>query len=368
MDFTFTSDQDEAAALAASILTDHATPTRMRVVEAAGDRFDRDLWAALGNAGLLGLHVPDHHGGAGLGLIELSRVLVEIGRTVAPVPLATHGAAGAAIAAIGSAAQQERWLTGAADGATLLTVALSEERAHLPSTPTLTATPDGDGWVLDGVKTLVRAGLAADLFLVTAQTASGAAVFLVAPDDAGVERTAQHTSDGDALALLTLRDVRLDGDRLLGAPDGVAATRLGELATVTSAAEQYGVIAGAVRLTAAYAKEREQFGRPIATFQAVSQRLADGYIDNIFEGLTLWQAVWRLDAGLPAAIEVASAKLWAADAGHRVAHSTVHIHGGVGIDLDGEAHRYFTAAKRFEFCFGGATEQALAIGRLLAAG
>ncbi|MFS3129504.1 acyl-CoA dehydrogenase family protein [Nocardioides sp. Bht2] len=367
MDFSFTPEQDEAAALAASILGDRTTSTRMREVEEAGDRFDRDLWAELGTAGLLGLHLPEEHGGAGLGLIELCRVLTEVGRTVAPIPLATHGAASRAIAVLGSAAQQAAWLPGAADGSSVLSIAISEERAHLPQPPSTTATAVGEGWTLDGVKTMVRAGMAADAFLVTAQTPGGAGVFIVRADDAGVERTAQHTSDGDTLALVTLSGVRLDADRLLGTADGIAAARTTELATVAAAAEQYGVVAGAVRITAAYAKEREQFGRPIATFQAVSQRLADGYIDNIFEGLTLWQAAWRLDADLPAAIEVASAKLWAADAGHRVAHSTVHIHGGVGIDLDGEAHRYFTAAKRFEFSFGAATEQALAIGRLLAA-
>lgn len=83
--------------------------------------------------------------------------------------------------------------------------------------------------------------------------------------------------------------------------------------------------------------------------------------------LTLWQAAWRLEEGLPAETEIATAKPWAADAGHRLAHTTVHVHGGVGIDLDGEAHRYFTAAKRHEFTYGGSTEQALLIGRTLAA-
>ena len=94
MDFSFTPEQDDAAALAASILSDHATPARMREVEAEGDRFDARLWGALGEAGLLGLHLREEHDGAGLGLLELCRVLVEIGRTVAPVPLASHGVAG----------------------------------------------------------------------------------------------------------------------------------------------------------------------------------------------------------------------------------------------------------------------------------
>ena len=98
-----------------------------------------------------------------------------------------------------------------------------------------------------------------------------------------------------------------------------------------------------------------------------SQRLADGYIDVLGARLTMWQAAWRLAEGLPAEREVAIAKLWAADAGHRVAHTTVHVHGGVGIDLDGEAHRFFTGAKRNEFALGGATEQARTVGRLLAA-
>ncbi len=133
-----------------------------------------------------------------------------------------------------------------------------------------------------------------------------------------------------------------------------------------AAAEQLGVTEGALALTASYAKAREQFGRPIGTFQAVSQRLADGFIDVLGQRLTLWQAVWRLQEGLPATTEVAVAKLWAADAGHRLAHTTVHVHGGVGIDLDGDAHRYFTSAKRFEFLFGGATDQALTVGRELA--
>ena len=97
-------------------------------------------------------------------------------------------------------------------------------------------------------------------------------------------------------------------------------------------------------------------------------RLADGHIDVLGQRLTLWQAAWRLQEGLPAGDAVAVAKLWAADAGHRLAHTAVHVHGGVGIDLDGETHRYFTVAKRLEAAYGGATEHALELGRSLASG
>lgn len=347
MDFLFTPEQDEAPELAARILGDKTTNDRLKQVEAGGDRFDRDLWADLGDAGLLTLHLPEEQGGAGLGLIELARVLVEVGRRVAPVPLAVHGASTALLAE-----------QGVSVGDRLYAAAVAEDRAHLPVAPTVTADASG---ALTGVKTLVRAGMAADALLVTATGPDGVGVFLVEASADGVERAAQKTSDGDVAALVTLSGA--PATRIGGAD---VAERLGQLLVTLAAAEQVGVTEGALRLTAEYAKTREQFGRPIGTFQAVSQRLADGFIDVLGQRLTLWQAVWRLQEGLPAATEVATAKLWAADAGHRLAHTTVHVHGGVGIDLDGEAHRYFTTGKRFEFLFGGATEQALAIGRSFA--
>ena len=204
----------------------------------------------------------------------------------------------------------------------------------------------------------------ADSFLVTATTPDGTGVFLLDADTAGLQISEQHLSDGDVSGLIELAGVRVPSDRQVG--DGDAAQRLIDLLAVATCAVQLGVTEGAIALTAEYAKTREQFGRPIGTFQAVSQRLADGYIDNRFLALTVWQAAWRLSERLPAAEAVATAKLWAADAGHHVAHTTVHIHGGVGIDLDGAAHRYFTAATRYDFEHGGATEQALRLGRLLA--
>ncbi|MAS54532.1 MAG: acyl-CoA dehydrogenase [Pimelobacter sp.] len=370
MDFSFTSEQDEAAALAATILGERATNERQKQVEAAGSRIDAELWGELDSAGLTSLAVPEQYGGAGLGLVELCRVLVEVGRTVAPVPLAVHGPSALLVAELGTEDQRESVLPGAASGDLILTAAVAEERSHLPTRPTVVARAaadggdGGDGWLLTGSKSIVRAGGVAGLLLVTAATDQGVGVFLLDPSVDGVARVEGHSSDRDTV-------VRLDLDgaaaRLLGKPDGVAADRLAQLLIACAAAEQLGVTEGALHLTAAYAKTREQFGRPIGTFQAVSQRLADGYIDVLAQRLTLWQAVWRLAEGLPAETEVATAKLWAADAGHKLAHTTVHVHGGVGIDLDGEAHRYFTTAKRFEFLFGGATEQALTIGRALAA-
>jgi alkylation response protein AidB-like acyl-CoA dehydrogenase len=367
MDFTFTPEQDEAAELAAKILKDRATNERMKAVEADGSRFDNDLWAELGSAGLLGLALPEEYDGAGLGLVELCRILVEVGRTVAPVPLAAHGPASLLLAELAGDELKDQWLPGAASGELVLTAAIAEDRAFAPERPTTVAATDADGFRLTGTKTIVQAGTVAAAFLVPAETPEGVAVFLVEPGDEGVTVTPQKFSDGDEVARLDLSGVAVSTARQVGPADGSAAQRLRHLLLVAGAAEQLGITEGALALTATYAKTREQFGRPIGTFQAVSQRLADGYIDTLGQRLTLWQAAWRLDEGLPADTEVAIAKLWAADAGHRIAHTTVHVHGGVGIDLDGEAHRYFTSAKRFEFLHGGATEQALQIGKILAA-
>ncbi|BBH18502.1 acyl-CoA dehydrogenase [Nocardioides baekrokdamisoli] len=362
MDFTFSSEQDEAAALAAQIFGDLTTVERQRAVESGGDRFDADLWRAVADAGLISLPIAEEYGGAGLGLIEACRVLVEAGRTVAPIPLAPVYAATAAIGAYGSDNQRSRWLPGIADGTSIIVPALAEDLDAQPVHPTTVATSGPDGWSLTGTKTVVRAGTRAAAYLVTASTTDGSAVFVVQAGATGVSVEAQRTTDGDVAGLVTLTGASAE---ILGAAD--AARVLAELVTIAASAEMVGIAEGSLALTTAYAKEREQFERPIATFQSVAHRLADGHIDLLFGSLTLWQAVWRLSEGLDSALEVAEAALWAADISHRIAHSTVHIHGGVGIDLDGAAHRYYTAAKRFEFTAGGTTASALAVGRLLAA-
>jgi alkylation response protein AidB-like acyl-CoA dehydrogenase len=130
---------------------------------------------------------------------------------------------------------------------------------------------------------------------------------------------------------------------------------------------QLGVTDKALRMTAEYTTTRVQFDRPLAHFQAVGQRAADAFIDVEGIRLTLWQAAYRLDEGLPADTEVEVAKFWASDGGHRVAHAAAHLHGGVGVDVDYPLHRYFLWAKKLELTLGGSTQQLLRIGRHLAA-
>ena len=251
----------------------------------------------------------------------------------------------------------------------MLTAAVAEERAFAPERPTTTATQDGDGYRLTGSKAIVPGGsLRRRVPGAGGDRRPAWASSSCCPATPGVTVTEQTFSDRDAVARVDLDDVRAGRrPRWSDPPTARWTGGSGTCCCWPARPSSSGSARARSTLTASYAKTREQFGRPIGTFQAVSQRLADGYIDTLAQRLALWQAAWRMDEGLPADTEVAIAKLWAADAGHRIAHTTVHVHGGVGIDLDGEAHRYFTSAKRYEFLHGGATEQALHIGRTLAA-
>ena len=377
MDFNQDEADRELAGLARKILTDRLTAERLRAAE-AGDGFDPALWADLAGAGILSAALPESLDGAGLGLLAQCSVLTELGRAVAPVPYLPSIMLGAgALARFGTGEQQRRWAVPAARGEVVLTAALAEEDGDDPRAPSATAEPaageptagepGAGGWVLSGVKTTVPAAPPADLMLVPAATPPDVTVFLVTPADEGVTVQPQRVTGGSAGRAM-LDGVRLGADRVLGTP---AAGReiagwLRDHATVGLCALQLGVVERALEMTAEYARNRVQFGKPIGGFQAVAQRLADGYIDVEAVRLTMWQAAWQLSAGLRSDTAIATAKFWAADAGHRVAHTAVHVHGGVGIDMDYPLHRYFVAAKSCEFTLGGATAQLRRIGTALA--
>jgi acyl-CoA dehydrogenase len=365
MDFDLRETQVELTALTRQILDDQVTPERLRAAEASGTYFDRQLWAALSSAGVVSAALPENVGGGGLDFLEQCSVLIEIGRSVAPVPYLPTVLGAAALAHFGTDAQREQWAVPAAAGSAVLALALAEELVDDPESPQTTAERTADGWRLSGTKAVVACGEVADAFLVTAGGADGLSLFVVLPSDPGVTLTAERVVDGDTAVTLELAAVSLGADRLVPGADVVH--WLAARSTVALAAYQTGVLEQALAMTAAYAREREQFGRPIGSFQAVAQRLADAYIDVEAVRLTMWEAAWRIATPLPCPTEIATAKFWAADAGHRVAHTAVHVHGGTGIDLDGATHRYFTAAKRTEFALGGATAQLRLLGAELAA-
>jgi 3-oxocholest-4-en-26-oyl-CoA dehydrogenase beta subunit len=369
VDFGLNEEQEAVRDLARRILGDRTTPERLKQLEAGEDPFDRSTWAELGGAGLLGIGVPEDLGGGGLGLLEVCLVLEEVGRHVAPLPVLPSIVMGALpVAAFGTDEQRSTLVPAAASGQTILTSALVEPGAP-PEAPTTTARRDGEGWRLDGVKLCVPAGTVAELVLVPARTDDGVAVFLVDPTGTGVSCERLETTSGLPEARLDLSGAAVAPDRVLAEPGRgeLVVDWLVQRATVGLCATMVGVCERALELTAEHTKTREQFERPLATFQAVAQRAADAYIDTEAVRLTTWQAAWRLSENLSAADEVAVAKFWAADGGQRVVHAAQHLHGGLGVDRDYPLHRYFLWAKQLELTLGGATASLLRLGRALAA-
>jgi acyl-CoA dehydrogenase len=372
MDFSFSEEQEAVRELADRIFTDLSTQERLRELEleSDGDRFDRKLWSELAAAGLLGIALPEAVGGAGLGFLETGLLAEATGRTAAYVPVVeTLAAAAAAIARFGSEDQQQRWLPAVVSGDSVLTTALVE-LGGTPGAPSTVAEASGDGWTLTGVKDCVPSGTFADAVLVPARIEpDGVAVFLVGTGAPGVAIERQVANNGQPEGLLTLSGVAVGPDALLGSVgDGPAVIEwLVQRSTTALALMQAGAAAASVSLLAEYTKTREQFGKPIATFQAVGQRAADAYVDAEAIRLTAWQAAWRLAEGMPADKEIAVAKFWAADGGQRVVHAAVHLHGGVGVDREYPLHRFFLNTKHIELTLGGATDQLLRLGATLAA-
>jgi alkylation response protein AidB-like acyl-CoA dehydrogenase len=330
---------------AGAVVRPGAGLSRVRNLRFRSPGFDRETYKQMAEMGWLTLRLPEDAGGLGLGMREYCALAESLGAGLVPEPF------------IGGA----------------LALRLAQARLHdlgpVEDTVVLAAWQDRAGdlaWrngascrngKVTGRKVFIPAADGADAFAVA--TPDGIAI--VARDAAGLDLVLDKTQDGGCLGQLTLHDAPA---RII-IPASAVDEALDD-AALAVAAYLLGLAERTFDITVDYLKVRNQFDRPIGSFQAVSSRLADGYIDVKALRLTLKQAAWRLSEDLPADAEVSTAAFWAADAGHRVAHTTVHVHGGVGIDMDHPVHRYFLAAKQTEFAVGSATGQLLRIGRELA--
>jgi alkylation response protein AidB-like acyl-CoA dehydrogenase len=370
VDFSLSEEQAAVVEAAEKLFGGHLSDERRAQVQAGGEGIDRQLWAALAGANLLGLAVPESDGGSGLGFGEVAMLLEQAGVAAAPVPLwPALVLGGLPVAAYGSGQLRRELLPRLCSGQEILTAALTEV-GTTPLRPVTSARKHGDTWVLHGSKTCVPAGLIAGHVLIPAATGEGeVTVFVVDPTLAGVELTRLETTTGIPEARIDLDGVEVGDDRVLGVEGGGREVLewLLPRATAGLCSLMAGTCKAAVELTATYAAGRQQFGRPIATFQAVGQRAADAYIDAEAVQLTARQAVWRLSDGRDADEQVAIAKFWAAEGGQRVVHAAQHIHGGVGVDRSYPLHRYFLAAKQLELTLGGATASLVSLGAMMAA-
>jgi len=360
VDFAFSDDQVALQALAHEILSEQVTNEHLQALEAeaGGAVYDAALWKQLAASGLTGIAVPEEHGGAGLGFVDLAVIFDEIGRAVAPVP-AVPTLVTAYVLGKSAPEAISAHLPGVASGDTILTTAFGDAED-------LTASRDGDSVVLDGERGFVPYGALAEVVVVPALLDGAVALALVPKGTAGVTATELHTTNHEPQALLTFAGVKLDAAQVITDAGEIYADLVRHHTAALSMVAA-GVCAEALAMTAKYTSEREQFDKKIASFQAVGQRAADAYIDTELIRLTALQAIWRLAEGWPADEAVAIAKFWAGDGGTRVVHAAQHLHGGLGVDLDYPLHRYFIWCKQIENELGSPTRQLLSLGAMLAA-
>jgi alkylation response protein AidB-like acyl-CoA dehydrogenase len=372
VDFELDEEQRALRDLATQVLDREASPERL--AQHAGT-YDAGTWKALAQAGLLGACLPAAVGGAGRGAVELAVVLREIGAYVAPVPAYASLALGAmTVAAHGTPAQQRELLTPLAEGDAVLTGAVREPgAAGGPAAAEVRATArrTPDGYLLEGVKTFVPYAAEAARILVPARIDGragdeGVGVFLVEP--AAVRTSPHPASTGEPMSRVALDGVRVGGDALLGAG---AWTTLRRYACGGAVATVSGVVDRALALTTEHVKTREQFGRVLAEFQAVTMRIGDVYIAKRALDVAMWAAVWRLARPAPDSYDpdeaLAIAAYNACGPAVEALYACQHLHGGIGLDVTYPLHRYFAWGKHYGHLLGGAEAQLEAIGDLLTA-
>ncbi len=370
MNFAYSEDQEALRELGRKILADRATHERLCEIEAGDEGVDLDLWHELAQANLVGACLPSEYGGMDLGVFELCILLEEVGRHVAPVPLwATLALAALPIAQFGSESQKHAWLPSVIAGDTILSGAIEEPDATDPLRPSTSAERDGDGFRLFGSKICVPAAHLAARILVPAHTGNeGLGLFLVDPQGQGVAVERQRATNREPVFTLKLEGAAVPAKDVLGDPERGAELLEWTLerAVTGLCAMQIGVADRALQMTAEYTREREQFNRPIGSFQAVHQRAGDAYIQLEAMRLTTAQAAHQLALGRSAPLEVSVAKVWACDGGAFVTYAAQHLHGGIGLDNDYPLHRSYLWARHIELTLGSASRHIERIGDILA--
>jgi alkylation response protein AidB-like acyl-CoA dehydrogenase len=353
MYFDLTDEQQAIKATAHDFLASRFKSERLREIAASDDGFDAAGWTEMAALGWTGLAIPEEWGGQGLGIVELAVLFEEMGYALAPSPLFSNTIAGLALTLCGSDDLRERYLRPLAAGEVRGTPALWD--AGSPVTPggfTMEAKADGDGTVLDGEKILVPDAASADFFLVA--TSDGKR-HLVDRGADGVTVTAEPSIDPTR----RFSSVRFDGVRVAAADTlpGAGADyypvffRL----CVALAAESTGIAQRTMEMAVEYAKDRQQFGRPIGAYQAVSHRCAQMLLETENARSAVYGAAWAADAepeSLPLA--ASTAKAYASDAGWRVPDASIQVHGGIGFTWEHDLHFFLKRGRSNAAIFGDA--------------
>ena len=308
------------------------------------------LWKQMADLGWLGLALPEQYGGQGLPLTYLGLILQEAGRVLAPVPLHSTMVAALTIAEAGSDQQKQDILPAVSDGGMVLTWGIAERDPRLiPEAMTLQATADGDGWILNGTKMFVDNFVVAQRCLVAARTAPGSdsnqgiSLFLVDTNGIGVDQTALTTLAKDKQSRVDFKNHRVDASALVGEFNRgwpIVEAML-DRATALLCCQMTGAARKDAEMAIEYAKNRVAFGRPIGSFQSVQHMLADMLLHVDGGEMLTFEALWKMDEGLPSSVEVSQAKAFCNEKCESVVRTSQVIHGGIGFMMEFDLHLWF---------------------------
>jgi alkylation response protein AidB-like acyl-CoA dehydrogenase len=338
------------------------------------EEMDRGIVAKLAEVGFLGAGLPEDYGGMGLDTVSYCLVTEELGRadsSVRGIVSVQNGLAGKTIARWGTEEQKREWLPRLASGDALGCYALTEPGAGSdPGSLATRAERDGDGWTISGSKIFITMGTWAGLALVFARTGDAISCFLVPTDSAGFSASALKGKLGlraQDTGELSLDAVRVDGDALLGGEGEGMKVALSALdnGRISLAAGCVGIAQGCLDACLAYARERRQFGRSIASFQLVQELLAEIAVETDAARLLTWRAALAADSGERHTLESSIAKYYASEAAVRAANAAVQIHGGYGYVDEYPVGKYLRDARVTTLYEGTSQIQKLIIGRQL---
>ena len=375
MDFGFNEEQDLLRAQARDFLDRESTSQKVRALMDGETGYDPALEGRLAELGWTALPFPEENGGLGLGMVDLVVVLEEMGRHVTPSALmSTVGMAGMAVLTAGTAEQRGARLPGICDGSQHAALALAEATGRWDAAGVnLRAERTSSGYVLRGEKTFVPDGHVADWLVVAVRTGDepGDGVTLLLVDTAadGVSRRRLKVMDRTRpVAAVSFEDVEVGDAAVLGEPGRGWRSLQGAIdrALVAISAEACGVMARVLEMSVEYAKSRQQFGRPIGAYQAVSHRCADMLVAVESAKSLTYHAAWAVDEAVPeASLAAAMCKAYISEMAPRVAGDGIQVHGGIGFTWEHDMHLYFKRAKWAETVLGDAAHHRARVADLL---
>lgn len=376
MDFEFSSEQEMLRNESRKFLEKTCPLEKIREIMEDKKGFAPEMWKQVSELGWPALIIPEQYGGIGMTMVDLVVVMEEMGRALFPSPFLFNLMATFALLEAGSDEQKQKYLPAIASGECVATFAFAEPGDLVDiHGVNAEARPDGDSFILNGTKMFVGYAHAASLIIVPFRTSKkgkpedGITLFLIDPQDPGVKTTLLKGIDLTRKNCeVTFTNVKVGKERILGGKDqgGPVFKKILNKGTIALCAEMIGGAEGVFAKTVEYAKIREQFGRPIGSFQGIKHPCAETYVDiELAKGLT-YSIAWALEQDLPDVdLSVSYAKAAISDAFTRAGMDSILIHGGVGYTWECDVHLFLRRAKWSEYTLGDATYHRERIAQLM---